>query len=169
MRRVRKEETETGELSPHEARDAGRQLHAGSLLAAGNGLLILSVVIVLGAQLRIALIEKPQCTALLNAAAQKLTAVRSAQLQTDEAIEKREQQIKRSGAMETQYAALLTELLELSKVDPDAKLIVQKWKIQQQGAPQADETASSRASVSESKPNTLPVSKPKSTGAPQAK
>ena len=40
---------------------------------------------------------------------------------------------KAMSEMEAKYAALLSELIELAKVDADARAITQKWKIQQQG------------------------------------
>lgn len=103
------------------------------------GLLNLAAVIVLVGQLKIKLMERPYLQSQLNYAAQRLTSVKNTQTETEQAIEKRNQQIKRSGALEGQYAALLTELLELAKTDPDARAITQKWKIQQQGAPRVDE------------------------------
>ena len=116
---------------------------AGSLnLGALNVTLwMVAGLVMLSGQLGVALIERPYSTAQLNYAAQRLTAVKTTQTQTDEAIEKREQQIKRASALETQYAALLTDLIEIAKVDPDARMITQKWKIQQQGQSPAQEPA----------------------------
>lgn len=104
--------------------------------------LALAAVLFIGAQLRVAAIEKPMLEAQLNASAQRLTATKAAQVQAEEALQKREEQVKALSETEAKYAAFLTELLELAKTDPDAKAITQKWKIQQQGAPVSDAPAS---------------------------
>jgi hypothetical protein len=93
----------------------------------------LTVILFVSAQLRVVAIEKPMLEAQLNASAQRLTATKAAQVQADEALQKREEQVKALAETEAKYAALLTELIELAKVDPDARAITQKWKIQQQG------------------------------------
>lgn len=49
-----------------------------------------------------------------------------------EAIVKRDEQVKQSGQVQTQYTALFNDLLDLSKTDEDAKKVVQKWGIQRQ-------------------------------------
>ncbi len=141
--------------------DAGASRSVGGLdIGALNVTLwVVAGLIVLGGQLGVALIEKPYSAAQLNYSAQKLTNLKATQTQTDEAIEKREQQIKRAAGMETQYAALLTDLIEIAKVDPDARMITQKWKIQQQGQSQPQETA---AKPSQEPPATSPA-KPKGT------
>ncbi len=103
------------------------------------GVCVLSLAgcVVLGTQLRIATIERPQLDSQLNYAAQRLTSTKTAKKQADETIAAREGQLKRAAEMEAKYSAILSELLELAKVDPDAKSIVGKWKIQQQGQPEA--------------------------------
>ena len=118
---------------------ASRSMGGLDIGALSVTLWVLAGLLVIGGQLRVALIEKPYAATQLNYAAQKLTNLKTTQTQTDEAIEKREQQIKRASAMETQYAALLTDLIEIAKVDPDARMITQKWKIQQQGQSQPQE------------------------------
>lgn len=124
------------------------------MLALCMGLLNLAALIVLGGQLKVKLMERPYFQSQLNYAAQRLTNVKATQVETEQAIEKRDQQIKRSGALEGQYAALLTELLELAKTDLDARAITQKWKIQQQGAPRADELP---PGATASDPKTVPA------------
>jgi len=125
------------DLNPGAARSA-ESLNLGALTVT---LWVLAGLIVIGGQLGVALVEKSFCESQLNYAARRLTAVKTTQTQTEEAIEKREQQIKRASALETQYAALLTDLIEIAKVDPDARVITQKWKIQQQGQSQSQEPA----------------------------
>jgi hypothetical protein len=144
--------------------------HAGESRSSGSAkfgalsvaLWAVAGIVLLAGQLSVALIEQPHTAAQLTYAAQRLTAVKTTQTQTDEAIEKREQQIKRASALETQYAALLTDLLEIAKVDPDARTITQKWKIQQQGQSQVQEQASKPSpepqSTAPSKPKTSPSS-----------
>lgn len=93
----------------------------------------LAIVLFISAQLRVVAIERPMLEAQLNASAQRLTATKAAQVQADEALQKREEQVKALAETEAKYAALLTELIELARLDPDARAITQKWKIQQQG------------------------------------
>jgi hypothetical protein len=106
--------------------------------------LAVAAILAVGTQLRVAAIEKPMLEAQLNASAQRLTATKSAQVQAEEALQKREEQVKSLSETEAKYAAFLTELLELAKTDPDAKAVTQKWKIQQQGAPANDSPAVSQ-------------------------
>lgn len=94
------------------------------------GLLALWAVVFTGGQLRVVSIDARVQEGQLTAAAERLTAVREAREQTDLALSGREKQLLASAQQETRYAALLTELLELAKADPDARLITQKWKIQ---------------------------------------
>jgi hypothetical protein len=49
---------------------------------------------------------------------------------TEEALQRRDLQLRKAEETESFYAGLLTELVELAKVDPAANAIVQKWKIQ---------------------------------------
>ncbi len=125
------------DLNPGAPRSPG----ALNLDALALALWVLAGLIVIGGQLGVALLEKSLCESQLNFAARKLTTLKTTHTQTEEALEKREQQIKRASALETQYAALLTDLIEIAKVDPDARLITQKWKIQQQGQSPAPEPA----------------------------
>src|SRR4051812_43414802 len=57
----------------------------------------------------------------------QITNLKDAKKQFAEAIVKREDQVKQSGQVQAQYTALLNEVLDLSKVDEDAKKLVQKW------------------------------------------
>jgi len=135
-------------------------------------LIALSGAWVLGTQLRLAAIEKPLLEAQLNYSAQRLTATKTTQLQTTEALKNREEQIKQAGELETKYAALLTDLIELAKVDADARALVQKWKIQQQGgASSGTETRPepSGAEQRSSKQSQAPAAAPASTPASKLK
>lgn len=67
--------------------------------------------------------------------ADRENAAKAAKKQVDEAFQQREHQVKIAAATEAQYAGLLSDLLELAKVDSDARSITQKWKIQSAGKP----------------------------------
>jgi hypothetical protein len=97
------------------------------------GVLALSGLVLLGAHMKSLSLERSLLEKQLVVLAERVTASKLARKQVDEAFEQREQQVKRAAAMEAQYAGLLTDLLELSKVDPDARLVTQKWKIQSSG------------------------------------
>ena len=102
--------------------------HRGMVLAQGG--LALAALVYLAAQTRTVFLEKPMLEAQKTFLVQRLSALKTTDKQTGEAIEKREFQIKRGQELEAKYAAMLTELLELSKVDPDARALTLKWKIQ---------------------------------------
>lgn len=108
------------------------------------GVLALSGIVVLGGQMKSLSLDRSLLDKQLVALADRVTASKTARKQLDEAFEQREEQLKRVAAMEAQYAGLLTDLLELSKVDLDARQVVQKWKIQSSGD-QADEHAAAQA------------------------
>ena len=124
----------------------------------------LAGIFLVGAQIRVASIEKPALEAQLNAAAQRLTSTKAAEVQADEAIQKREEQLKTLTETESKYAALLTELIELSKTDADARAITQKWKIQQQGQPSGG--SGGESGVSEVKPVKAQPAVPQKAKAP---
>lgn len=127
--------------------------------AASGAMILLSLAacVVLGAQLHVASIEKPLFNAQLNYSAQRLTAVRNTQQQTDEAIKTRDEQIKLSAELEVKYAALLTDLLELAKTDPDARALVVKWKMQQQGQPPLTESRPASSGSEQKAPKANPA------------
>lgn len=133
-------------------------------LSVALGALALAGIFLVGAQIRVASIEKPALEAQLKAAAQRLTSTKTAEVQADEAIQKREEQLKTLTETESKYAALLTELLELSKTDADARAITQKWKIQQQGQPSGG--PGTESGVSEVKPLKTQPAVPQKTKAP---
>jgi hypothetical protein len=123
-------------------------------LSRSIALIHMTAIIFLAGQLTVALTDRPQLISHLNYTAQKLMKVKANQVQAEQAVDVREQKIKRSGALEVQYAAMLTDLLELSKVDPDARAITQKWKIKHQGAPHTEE---SHAGASGTDPKQAPA------------
>ena len=63
-----------------------------------------------------------------------------AQAKMDELIKQREDLVKQSSAVQQQYTALLTDVLDLAKDDEDAKKVVQKWGIQRQAGGEAKAT-----------------------------
>ncbi len=97
------------------------------------GVLALSGIVLLGGHMKSLSLDRSLLDKQLVVLAERVTASKTARKQLDEAFEQREQQLKRVAAMESQYAGLLTDLLELSKVDLDARQVVQKWKIQSSG------------------------------------
>jgi regulator of protease activity HflC (stomatin/prohibitin superfamily) len=132
------------------------------------GVLALTGVVLVAVQIKSLSFERGILEKQLVALAERVTASKLARKQVDEAFEQREQQIKRASATEAQYAGLLTDLLELSKTDPEARLVTQKWKIQASGEAQKAATEAVANQVpppSESrsvKPGpAVPVAKPK--------
>lgn len=99
------------------------------------GVLAMAGAVLLGTQLRWVVNEKSIMERQLSLLADRTTAAKNAKKQLEEVFQQREEQIKRAGETEAKYAALLADLLELSKTDLDAHQITQKWKIQ--GAPAA--------------------------------
>ena len=155
----------------------------GLVLAQGG--LALAALIFLGAQTRMVLMERPILEGQNSVLTQRLSTMKATESQTDDALKIREEQIKRAQDTETRYAAMLTELLELSKVDPDARAITQKWKIQsaQPASPESSAPvppASSQTRPSEiqnakeskesktPKPSTTPASGSKTTESQKA-
>jgi hypothetical protein len=109
------------------------------------GVLAMAGAVLLGAQLRWVSNEKGIMERQLSALADRSTAAKNAKKQLEEVVQQREEQIKRAGETEAKYAALLSELLELSKADPDALQITQKWKIQGAGGAPAPPAATKKA------------------------
>lgn len=98
------------------------------------GVLALSGVVLVAGQMKTVALDKTLLEKQIATLADRVSAAKEARKQVDEAFEQREMQVKRAVATEAQYAGLLTDLLELSKVDPEARLVVQKWKIQASAA-----------------------------------
>jgi hypothetical protein len=94
------------------------------------GVLALSGIVMLAGHMKSVSLDRSLLEKQLAVLADRVIASKTARKQVDEALEQREQQLKRTSATEAKYAGLLTDLLELSTVDPDARAVVQKWKIQ---------------------------------------
>ena len=86
--------------------------------------------------------------------------MKTASEQVGEAIALSDPQIKRASEIETQYVKLFTDLLELAKVDPDARSITQKWKIKASGESNALQVNAESSEPPPAKPATPPA-KPK--------
>ena len=132
------------------------------------GVLALSGIVLVGAQMKSLSLDRSLLDKQLVVLAERVTASKLARKQVDEAFEQREQQVKRAAATEAQYAGLLTDLLELSKVDPEARLVTQKWKIQSSGeaqGPAAEGAANPGAGAADARPAkpgaAAPAAKPK--------
>jgi F0F1-type ATP synthase membrane subunit b/b' len=97
------------------------------------GVLAMAGAVLVGTQLRWVSSEKAMVERQLSTLADRSTAAKTAKKQAEDLLHQREEQIKRAGETEAKYAALLTDLLELSKTDLDAQQITQKWKIQGAG------------------------------------
>ncbi|MEI7775601.1 MAG: hypothetical protein WCK17_12600 [Verrucomicrobiota bacterium] len=111
-------------------------------------------------QVRVSLLEQTLLDAQRGIIAKRVAELKGnlSQIETD--VVTREEQIKKATATEARYAAFLSELLELSKTDIDARTVTQKWKIQAAGAetpvanasaakPSATATGESREPVKE--------------------
>jgi hypothetical protein len=115
------------------------------------GVMALAGIVLLGGYMKSVALDRSLLEKQLVVLAERVTAAKTARKQLDEAFEQREQQVKRAAATEALYAGLLTDLLELSKVDPDARLVTQKWKIQASGDSGAGQTQSEPAEVKPAK------------------
>ena len=95
-------------------------------------------------QVRVSLLEQSLLDAQRGIIAKRVAELKGnlSQIETD--VVTREEQIKKATATEARYASLLTELLEISKTDVDARTVTQKWKIQAAGA---EATPAANASV----------------------
>ncbi len=106
------------------------EVHEGKGMAITLGVLTLSGVVLLAGHIKTVALEKSLLEKQVAVFAERVTSAKDARKQVDETFAQREKQVRRAVATEAQYAGLLTDLLELSKVDPEARLVVQKWKIQ---------------------------------------
>ena len=114
------------EIKMNDAEDKGVAVTLGVLAMAG--------AVLVGAQLRWISSEKGLVERRLSMLADRSTEAKNAKRQVEDLLKQREEQIKRAVETEAKYAALFSELLELSKTDLDARQITQKWKIQGGGA-----------------------------------
>jgi hypothetical protein len=106
----------------------GESNDRGVVLALGS-LAVASFVFVF-AEMRVAIDERVILKGQIIQMGQRLKDVKVTLQKTEEAMGRRDQQLKRADELEALYAALLTDLIELANVDAAARSIVQKWKIQ---------------------------------------
>jgi chorismate mutase len=117
-------------------------------------------------QVRVSLLEQSLLDAQRGIIAKRVAELKEnvSQIETD--VVTREEQIKKATATEARYASLLTELLELSKTDVDARTVTQKWKIQAAGAEATPAAKPSAAATGESREPVKEV--PKDVKVPKA-
>ena len=133
-------------------------------LSASCGLLLFAGIVVSGTQWRVASIENSIFNRQRNAAAKQLAELQATQTQTNEALKSRDLQIQSEAELKGKYAALLTDLVELAAVDVDARAITQKWKIQQQGAPDVGGDDAKLQNPAVKAPAEVPRAKPAPAG-----
>lgn len=104
----------------------------GIVLALGS--LAVGALMFLFAEMRVALCERAIFKGQIGQMGRKLRECKTALQKTEEAVQRRDHLLKKADEVETFYAGLLTELIELAKVDQGARIIVQKWKIQHDNA-----------------------------------
>ncbi len=122
------------------------------------GVLAIAAAVLVGTQLRWISSEKGLLERQLSMLADRSTASKNAKKQVEDLLQQREEQIKRAGETEAKYAALFSELLELSRTDLDAQQITQKWKIQEAvAAPAALTEPSALPSGNRGRPEKAPA------------
>ena len=104
--------------------------YKGIVLALGA--LAVSAMVFFLTQLRNTSLERSMLEAQRAAAVARRTSMQEGITAADEALKTREKKLQRAQKLESEYALLLTDLLELANIDPDARAITNKWKIQQQ-------------------------------------
>jgi hypothetical protein len=104
----------------------------GVVLALGS--LAVAALMFLFAEMRVALCERAILKAQVGQMGRRLRDIKSSLQKTEEAVQRRDHQLKKAEEIEAFYEGLLTELIELGKVDAAAHAIVQKWKIQHEQA-----------------------------------
>jgi len=100
----------------------------GLVLAIGG--ISLAWLVFFAAQIRVLSLETAIFDEQHKALTQQLESAKTTETHTDEALQKREAQIRHAQETEIKYTDFFKELIELSKVDPDARVLVLKWKIQ---------------------------------------
>jgi hypothetical protein len=128
-------------------------------IAAAAITLTLAALVFVTTELRVTLLERELLEGQHGVFAQRVTSLKTAVVQMDADIQSREEQIKKASATEAKYAAFLTDLLELSKLDPEARAVTQKWKIQSSGGAVAPTTGAGTAPAPESHEVTREVPK----------
>ena len=117
----------------------------GVVLALGS--LAVGALVFLSAEMRVALCDRSILKGQVGQMGRRLRDVKTSLQKTEEAVQRRDHLLRKAEEVEAFYAGLLTELIELAKVDPAAQVIVQKWKIQH------DQTGASGLEGSASKPS----------------
>jgi hypothetical protein len=100
----------------------------GVVLALGS--LAVGALVFLFAEMRVALCDRSVLKGQVGQMGRRLRDIKISLQKTEEALQRRDLQLRKAEETESFYAGLLTELVELAKVDPAANAIVQKWKIQ---------------------------------------
>lgn len=100
----------------------------GVVLALGS--LAVAAFVFVFAEMRVAIDDRSLLKGQIVQMGQRLKDQKGALQKIEEAMQRRDQQLKKAEEVEAVYAALLTDLIELASVDPAARSIVQKWKIQ---------------------------------------
>ncbi len=107
------------------------------------GALSFAACMYMGAQLRLTVADRSVLRSQavgLEANAQEM---RKLLENVEENIQRRTEALGQTQQLESRYAALFTELLELAKTDLDARSLVLKWKIQTESASQRESPATS--------------------------
>jgi hypothetical protein len=94
------------------------------------GLLSLAIAIFIASQIGAASRVKDTMNWQLDSLEKQSAQLKDAKKQFEAALAKRDEVVKQAGTIQQQYTALLTDVLELSKTDPDAAKIVEKYKVQ---------------------------------------
>jgi hypothetical protein len=116
----------------------------GVVLALGS--LAVGALVFLSAEMRVALCDRSILKGQVGQMGRRLRDVKTSLQKTEEAVQRRDHLLRKAEEVEAFYAGLLTELIELAKVDPAAQVIVQKWKIQH------DQTGAAGSGAPASKP-----------------
>lgn len=75
----------------------------------------------------------------IETAKQNIKDLEALKEQQAEAIKNREATVKQSVELQAKFQAVLTDLLELAKENPEARQIVTKWSIRQNAQPAAED------------------------------
>jgi flagellar biosynthesis/type III secretory pathway M-ring protein FliF/YscJ len=94
------------------------------------GLLSLSIAIFIASQIGAANRVKDTMNWQLESLEKQSAQLKDAKKQFEVLLTKRDDQVKQAATIQQQYQALLNDVLELSKSDPDAAKIVEKYKVQ---------------------------------------
>ena len=111
----------------------------GVVLALGS--LAVAALMFLFAEMRVALCDRAILKGQVGQMGRRLRDVKASLQKTEEAVQRRDHQFRKAEEIEAFYEGLLTELIELAKVDAAAHAIVQKWKIQHEEAGAAGSAA----------------------------